>query len=299
MANDGNYNNFAIKTKRRNKSFPLKSPEVNQEVGTYVHEATGLPAKLKNPDLEITIEITDEKAYIYANRQMGIGGLPAGSSGPSLCLLSGGIDSPVAAYMMMKRGTRSHFIHFLNSTEVTLAVKDKIIDLVKQLAKFQGHSTLHIVPFQDLQWEIIGKVEDRFRMLVYRRFMLKLANRVAKENNINALITGDSLSQVASQTIENLRTVYEASELPILHPLIGFNKLETIRLAEKIGTMEISSRPYDDCCTFYVPRHPATKSNIKTIRYQEKNLDEEVLIKVALEKMETIGIHPELEFEGK
>lgn len=299
LTGDKKWNNFAIITKRHDKNFPLKSPKINQIVGTFVHENTGLPANLKKPELDIRIEITPKNAYIYANGHFGIGGLPVGGTGSTLCLLSGGIDSPVAAYMLMKRGTKVHFIHFLNSTEVTLAVKDKIIDLVTHLNKFQGHAKLYIVPFMDLQWEIIGKIEDRFRMLVYRRYMLKIANRVAGENRISALITGDSLAQVASQTLENLRNVYEASELPIFHPLIAFNKLETIRLAEKIGTMEISSRPYDDCCTFYVPRHPATKSKMRIIQLQEKDLDEEKLINMALDKMEIIGIQPKLAFKKK
>jgi len=277
---------FAIDTRRHVKQFPMQSPDINREIGAIVQKKTGAPVNIKNPDLRITVEITQDNGYVHGKKNLGIGGLPVGSAGEALCLLSGGIDSPVAAYMLMKRGSKIQYIHFLNATDVTIAVKDKIEDLVKQLAKIQGKSRLFIVPFQDLQWEIISKVHEKYRMLVYRRFMLKIANRVAQKEKIKALITGDSLSQVASQTIENIQTVYESSELPILHPLIGFNKLETIRIAEKIGTMEISSRPYDDCCTFYVPKHPATKANVDIILKQEKDLDDEVLIESVLAKMQ-------------
>ncbi len=293
MAQSTPHKSFSIDTRRHNKRFPLKSPEINGKIGAAVQRVTGVPVNIKHPELPIVVEIAQYNAYIYSRRNFGAGGLPVGSTSDTLCLLSGGIDSPVAAYMMMKRGSRVHFVHFLNTTKVTAAVKDKISDLAKRLGQIQGKAKLFVVPFEDIQRQIVAHVDPRYRMLVYRRFMLKIANRIAEKSNINALVTGDSLSQVASQTIENLRVVYEASELPVLHPLIGFNKLETIRIAEKIGTMDISSRPYDDLCSSYVPKHPSTKTNLKTINLQEADLKANELIQLALEKIDILKISPD------
>lgn len=268
-----NIQTFRVKTERTDKSFSLESMEVDKLVGAEINKKFGYKVKLKNPEFTLHINIAKEHTIVCGNLIPGSSGLPVGMAGRVLCLLSGGIDSPVAAYQMMRRGAILELVHFQNQTTVTDEVSQKIIDLAKVLAKYQGKINLHIVPFEYWQKQTIMKVPSDYRMLTTRRLMFKIGAIIAKKHHCQALITGDSLGQVASQTLENLSVVYQATDMLKLSPLIGTNKSEIISLARKIGTLEISSRPYEDCCSLFVARHPQTKADIKDIETIEKNLD--------------------------
>ncbi len=213
-----------------------------------------------------------KRNFLYTKKFNGVGGLPTGSSGKVVSLLSGGIDSPVASFLMIKRGCNTIFVHFHNRTINSEQALSKIRKIVEVLTKFQGKSKLYVVPFERLQLEIIRNVPSKYRMIVYRRFMLKIANYIAERENAKAIVTGDNLGQVASQTIENLNTIYRISALPIFSPLIGLNKREIVDLAKKIGTYEYSILPYQDCCSFMISPHPVTRSDPKMIERFEEHI---------------------------
>ena len=277
---------YRISTKRQNKKFELTSPEVNKKLADYLI-SKGFKADITKFTKEIFIEICSDKIYIFFDKITCLGGLPITKDGKVLSLLSGGIDSPVASYLISKRGTIVHYIHFFNDTINSRAALDKIKKLVTKLTEYQLDSKLYIVPFKDLQKEIILKIPSKYRMLVYKRYMFKIANALARKENYKALITGDNLGQVASQTLDNIKTTYSASSIPVLHPLIGFDKLETIDLAKRIGTYEISILPYEDCCSLLVSQHPETRSKLEDLERMEKEINLE-LIKEAIRKIEKI-----------
>ncbi len=256
---------FRIDASRSNKSFSLNSIEINREVGEFVVKRTGKKVDLKNPDAVVWIEICDKEAYVYSTRVEGVGGLPVGVAGRVVALISGGIDSPVAAFMAMKRGCEIIAVHFFNQTMHSPKVREKIRTLAQKLAEFQGEVRLYMVPFQDVQMEIIKNVPPKLRMLVYRRSMMRMANIIAEREKCRGIVTGDSLSQVASQTLENLNVIYSASKIVVLPPLIGMDKEEIIQLARKIGTYEISIQPYDDCCSFMIAKHPETRARLEDV----------------------------------
>lgn len=256
--NFGPAKTFRISASRSNKKFPLSSQQIEQAAGKAVNKKWGWPVDLKNYDLNIHIEISNKEALIYGNVTQGIGGLPARVSGKIVCLLSGGIDSPVAAFSLIKRGVEIILIHFQNQTKVEDEVSAKILDLARVLARAQGGIKLIIVPFAPLQNEIVKKVPADTRMVINRRAMFKIANLVAKKEHCLGLATGDSIGQVASQTLPNLQCMYAASDLPIFTPLAGQNKREIMQTAKQIGTLEISNRPYEDCCSLFVAKHPRT-----------------------------------------
>lgn len=264
---------FAVETMRSYKKFPYKSQEISKKIGEILGKEFGLKVDLKNPDIKISIFITKEETYVCGKDIEGIGGLPTGTSGKLLCLLSGGIDSPVAAYTMMKRGAQVDFIHFQNQTEVTQEVSEKIFDLAKTLCSYQTSGKLYIVPFAFWQKQIVMKIPADYRMLITRRLMFKISAQVAKKQKYLGLVTGDSLGQVASQTLENLSVVYAGTDILKLNPLSGTNKVEIMRLAHKIGTLEISNRPYEDCCSLFVAVHPQTRAKKDKVEELEKRLD--------------------------
>ena len=263
---------FKIEARRSDKKFDLKSPQINAKVGEYVLENTKLTVDVHHPDIEVVVEIGQKNCYIYFEKTSGIGGLPIGTTGKLISLISGGIDSPVASYMMNKRGAKIIFIHFKNKT-INNTGDDKIKNLVKGLSRFQGRSKLYIIPFEEFQKEIIAKIPSKNRMIIYRRIMFKLAEMIAKRENAKGFVTGDSLSQVASQTLENIGVIYNSANLPIFPPLIGMNKQEIIDLAVKIGTYETSILPYQDCCSFLIAKHPETKAKLEDIVKQEEILE--------------------------
>lgn len=278
---------FKVDTSRSNKNFPLNSVEINREVGRHLMVKTGKKVDLKNPDVTIWVEICDKEAYVYSERIEGVGGLPVGVAGKVVSLISGGIDSPVAAFMMMKRGCEVVLAHFFNQTMHSPKVREKIKMLAEKLAEYQGEIKLYMVPFQDIQMEIIKSTPPKLRMIVYRRSMMRMANLIAEKEGCKAVVTGDSLSQVASQTLENINVVYSSSRLTVLPPLIGMDKEEIVNLAKKIGTYEISIMPYEDCCSFMIARHPETRAKIEEIVKYE-NFDE--LEERAVEKSEIVEV---------
>ncbi len=272
---------FRVATKRSNKEFPLSSIEVNKEVGRFIADSTGSKVELKNPETTISIEIGSSEAYVFFEEVKGIGGLPVGSSGKVVSLLSGGIDSPVASFLAMKRGCRVVFVHAFNSTQAGEGALGKVRDIVKQLTRIQLSSTLYIVPFRELQQEIVMNAPSKLRMILYRRMMMRIAEEIAKKENAKAIITGDSIGQVASQTLENIGCIYHGSRLPVLPPLIGMTKEEIVSIAKRIGTYPHSIRPYPDCCSFMIAKHPETKGKLDEILKYEKAISHEEVRKCA------------------
>lgn len=280
---------FKIEARRADKKFEFKSPEINMKVGEYVLENTDLVVDVHNPDLEIVTDIGIKECFIYFDKILGIGGLPTGTTGKLVSLLSGGIDSPVASYMMTKRGARLIFVHFKNRTMGGANDgEEKIHNLTKILSKFQGKSKLYIIPFEEFQKEIITKIPAKNRMIVYKRIMFQIAQRIARKEKARGLVTGDSLSQVASQTLENIEVIYDSVSLPIFSPLIGMNKQEIINLAIKIETFKTSIIPYQDCCSFLIAKHPETKAKLAEIQKQEEGLEINDIIDKIISETECI-----------
>lgn len=280
------FTTFRVEATRSNKSFPLNSMEINREVGSHIAGVTGKAVKLKEPDVTVYIEICEKESYVYTSKIPGIGGLPVGTAGKVVALVSGGIDSPVAAFMMMKRGCEVVAVHFFNQTLHSLQVRRKIEMLAEKLAEIQGRMKLYMVPFGEVQREIIKAVPAKWRMLIYRRSMMRMANLIARQERASGVVTGDSLSQVASQTLQNLDVIYKASNLPVLPPLIGFDKEETISIARQIGTYEVSIMPYEDCCSLMIAKHPETKGDPETAEQIEKGINFSQLEKKAVEEAE-------------
>ncbi len=280
FAKDKDFETFRISTKRRDKTYKLGSMEVDKELGAVVADELKKKVQLVNPDLDIKVEISNKSAYISDRDIRGVGGMPINTRQKVICLLSGGIDSPVAAYMLMKRGCEVILVHFQNRSQVTKAVENKVSELAEQLSKFQINTKLFIIPFDNLQQDIINKVKPELRMLAYRAIMTKIATILAKGNKAKFLVTGDNLSQVASQTWDNLHALYKNTEIPVLSPLIGLDKQEIINLAKRIGTFDISSLPYADCCTYFVPKHPELHATAGVIRACMENIEESLLTQV-------------------
>lgn len=287
MLKKGDFNTFAVRSMRSNKNFPISSQQINEIIGKYIAEKLRRRVDLKDPDITVYVEICKKGAFIYLEKYRGIGGLPVGSSGKIVASLSGGIDSPVASFLMMKRGCEVVFVHIFNRSIDGRAVITKIYDVVEQLTRIQLESKIYIVPFEDIQKRIISSIPARYRMIIYRRSIMKILNEIAKIEKALGIVTGDNLGQVASQTLDNLRCIYDVSDLPVFTPLIGMNKEETVELARKIGTYEISIRPYPDCCSFMIARHPETRAKIEDMVDMEKTIENlEELIKEAIEKSE-------------
>jgi len=248
---------FRLNARRGYKQFPLTSPEINYEVGGYLKAELGLAVDLNNPEITVHVEVTEKETYIYTDKRRGIGGLPVGSSGKGVVLFSGGIDSPVAAYTMMKRGMEVVLVHLYNST--INREFSKIKSLARQLSRYQGRTQLIMIDLEEFQRHAIAMVPDKYRMIIYKRQMIRSAGKVAEEVKASALVTGDSLGQVASQTLENISAIYDASPLPLLSPLIGYDKEEIIELGQRIGTFDISIEEYCDICSFLIAKHPETR----------------------------------------
>jgi thiamine biosynthesis protein ThiI len=285
------FHSFRITTKRAEKTYPLTSTEVNRIVGAAVVERTGADVSLRDPELNIFVEIVGAHAYFYHERFAGAGGLPVGMSGQVACLLSGGIDSPVAAYRMMKRGCRIVFIHFHGHPFVSRASADKAEELARHLTRHQYYSRLYLVAFGDIQRQVVLSAPPPLRVVLYRRLMVRIAQELASSNQCWALVTGDSLGQVASQTAGNISVVDEAATIPFLRPLIGMDKIEITDQAQMIGTFETSIEPDQDCCKLFMPTNPSTHANLEQVRRAEAALDVETLIKQALEKTELREFH--------
>lgn len=280
------FTTFRVTAKRADKRLTLTSMDVERAVGKHLCAITGKTVNLTNPDLTVYIELLSKEAYYSADKVAGPGGMPVGVSGKVACLISGGIDSPVAAYRMMKRGCRALFVHFSGRPLVSRASEEKVHELVQTLTAHQYESRLYVVPFGEIQREIVAHAPAPFRVVLYRRLMLRIAEELARREDCWGLVTGDSLGQVASQTPENLSVVQEAAELPILRPLIGMDKVEITDQAQRIGTFATSIEPDQDCCSLFTPPHPSTKTRIDDIRKIERAFDIGTLVKQGLDKAE-------------
>ena len=266
------FQTFKIFTKRQNKSFPHTSPELNSMIGELVCNKLNKKVKLKKPDLELRIEIIEDLALIGHQSDRGFGGLPIGCGEEALSLISSGIDSPVASFKMLKRGVQLSYIHFHSAPATGHESIENVKKIIDKLSEFQSSKKLFLVPFLDVQKAIMSTAPNKYWVILFRRAMVKLSCVIAKKINAKALITGENVGQVASQTLSNINAISEASSMPILRPLIGYNKKEIINLAGDIGTYEISILPYEDCCGFFVPKHPETKARLNLVKDCEKEI---------------------------
>ena len=283
---DIKFDTFKIHTKRHNKNFEYTSPELNSIVGEHIRLITKASVKLKNPDITIYIEVVDNNAYVGWDRLKGYGGLPAGSCESALSLISSGIDSPVASFEMIKRGVKIEFIHFHSAPATTIESKQNVDEIVSYLCNFQPTSTLLHIPILTIQQEIMKIIPEKLWVIFFRRAMLSIASIIATKKNFNALVTGESIGQVASQTLANMRSIADASSLPILRPLAGSNKEEIINRAINIGTYNLSIKPYQDCCSFFIPNHPETKARIDIVKKFDSKLNIEKLLKESIDNAE-------------
>ncbi len=282
---------FKVESKRSDKRFPLTSIGISQEIGGRLAEAhPNCRVDVHNPAYTVFVEIRDLAAYVHGPAEPGAGGLPTGVGGRAMCLLSGGIDSPVAAYMMAKRGMEVECIHFFSYPYTSQLAKDKVLELARLVTRYCGRMTVNIVGFTEIQEAIRDNCPEEFFTLIMRRFMMEISQRVGQEDGCGALVTGENLGQVASQTMEAMTVTGAVVDIPIFMPLIGMDKEEIITIARKIGTLETSVLPYEDCCTVFTPKHPKTKPNIGQLLKAERNLDREALIRRALESVEKITV---------
>lgn len=279
---------FKVSARRSDKRYPLDSPAINGQIGHRVLVANkNLSVDVKNPDHVMNVEIRDH-AYLYVKVVPAVGGMPVGTNGRATLLLSGGIDSPVAGWMIAKRGVHINAVHFHSYPYTSDRAKEKVLDLARILSESCCGIRVHVVPFTKIQMEIHEKCPDEYTTLIMRRFMMRIAERVAITEKSEALITGESIGQVASQTMTALGTTDMVVNMPVFRPVIGFDKTEIIAIAEKIGTMETSSLPYEDCCTVFTPRHPATHPHLDIIEAAEAKLDMEALIQEAIDGIEIV-----------
>jgi len=277
---------FKVVTKRANKDFPMNSMEVSGAVGAYILKNTeGYTVEIKKPDATIDIEIRD-KAYVYISRDKGIGGMPYGINGNTMLMLSGGIDSPVAGFMMAKRGIEVHGVYYHSHPYTSERAKDKVKELARILAGYTGKIHLHVVPFTEIQMDIMDKCPDDELTIIMRRFMMRCACGLAEKLGIQSVTTGESIGQVASQTMESIVVSDDAGDRPVFRPLVAMDKTDIMDISRKIGTYETSILPYEDCCTIFVPKHPVTKPKLKYITKHEEALDVIGLVERALEGTE-------------
>jgi thiamine biosynthesis protein ThiI len=281
--NGTHFASFRIDTQRSDKTFPLNSPEINRRLGAAVKESSAARVDLTHPELTVFVEILPRDAFFGFNKVPGAGGLPVGASGRVVSLISGGIDSPVAAYRMMQRGCRLIFVHFHSAPYLDKTSQEKVRQLVTALTRHQFQSRLYMVPFGEIQRQIVAAVNRPLRVILYRRMMLRIAEGLARKEKAKALVTGESLGQVASQTLENMAVIQQAAALPILRPLVGMDKQEIIDQARRIGSFEISSIPDQDCCQLFVPKHPATKSTLWVVEEDESRLDIAALLRSGID----------------
>ena len=280
------FSSFRITTNRADKRFPMNSEQVNRDLGTFVKELTGAQVSLKEPELSIYLDIQARGILVYFEEVKAHGGLPVGVSGKVAVMLSGGIDSPVAAWQMMKRGCQAMFVHFHSYPLVDRTSMEKAVDLVDHLNRHQYESNLFMVPLSEIQKQIILSCRPSYRVVLYRRFMVRITEALAKRNRAKAIVTGESCGQVASQTLENIAVVDNAAGMPILRPLIGNNKEEIVDMSQDIGTFSTSILPDQDCCTLFVPKHPETKADLDTVLRLEETLSVDEMVKEAVENTE-------------
>ena len=283
---------FKVHARRARKNYPKESMEINMDLGeTLLNAYPEMRVDVHDPDILLNIEIR-EKIYIYSETIPGPGGMPVGTGGKAMLLLSGGIDSPVAGYMIAKRGVKIDAVYFHAPPYTSERAKQKVVDLARIVSRYAGPIYLHVINFTDIQLYIYEKCPHEELTIIMRRYMMRIAEHIAKETECLGLITGESIGQVASQTMNSLMATNEVCELPVYRPLIGFDKQEIVEVSEKIGAFETSIQPFEDCCTIFVAKHPVTKPNLNVIRRHERNLDEKIeeLVKTALETDELIVV---------
>ena len=277
-----NAKSFKVESKRADKSYYLNSIQISQEVGGELAERfPSVAVDVHNPDLTVYVEIREKAAYVHAPAVPGAGGLPVGMGGRAVSLLSGGLDSPVSSWMMARRGVELEMVHFVSPPYTSQQAQDKVLELAHLLTGYCGRLVVHIVPFTKIQEEIRKNCPEEYFTLIMRRFMMRLAQAVARKIGAKALVTGESLGQVASQTMLALGTTDDVCEMPVLRPLIGMDKVEIIRIARQIGTFDTSILPYEDCCTVFTPRHPCTRPKLEDVRAAEAALDVDALVNEA------------------
>jgi thiamine biosynthesis protein ThiI len=281
---------FAVRTRREDKRFALNSMQVDREIGGAVKDALGIAVDLDNPELTIGIEIFPERAFVSIGKHPGAGGLPVGVSGRAVALLSGGIDSPVAAYRMMRRGLCLEFVHFHSYPLLSRTSQDKARELAAHLTRYQAHANLFLVPFGMLQREIVARVRRPLRVVLYRRFMMRIAGAIGAQTGAQAMVTGESLGQVASQTLDNMQVIERAAPMPLLRPLVGMDKNEIIEQARRLGTFETSIIPDQDCCTLFVPRHPETHARPEEVEAAESTLNIQQMVTEAVNGTERVEL---------
>ena len=282
---------FKVESKRSDKSFPLNSIQLSQEIGGRLAEAhPGVEVDVHHPDYTVFVEVRDLAAYVHGPAEPGAGGLPTGVGGRAMCLLSGGIDSPVAAWMIAKRGVEIESVHFFSYPYTSQLAKDKVLELARLVSRYSGRMTVNVVSFTEIQEAIRDNCPEEYFTLIMRRFMMEISQRIAKDHGCGALITGENLGQVASQTMEAMTVTGAVVDIPIFMPLVGMDKEEIVTIARKIGTLETSILPYEDCCTVFTPKHPKTRPAIGQLLNAEKRLDREALIQRALESVEKIQV---------
>lgn len=282
---------FKVEARREDKTFPLRSPDICRQIGGVVlKNVDGVSVDVHKPDIQVNIEVRGD-ALVYTDKLRGAGGMPVGTNGKAALLLSGGIDSPVAGYMISKRGVTIDAVHFHSHPYTSDRAKEKVIDLAKIISEYCGRINLHIVPFTDIQLAIIEKCPEKCLTIIMRRYMMRLAERIAEKNGARALITGESIGQVASQTLESLCSTDAAVSMPVFRPCIGMDKEEIVTISKKIETYETSILPYEDCCTIFVPKHPKTRPSLEEIAEAERALDNaDELMDEAMAGVEVIKI---------
>ena len=280
---------FKVESKRADKTFPMTSIQLSQYVGGELHDRyPHLTADMHHPELTVHVEVRDFDAYIHADPEPGAGGLPVGMGGRALSLLSGGIDSPVSSYMVAKRGVIVDMIHYYSYPYTSPEAKEKVLDLARLLVPYTGKQCVHVVPFTKIQEELRRSCPEELFTILMRRFMMRIACRVAEKNDIHALVTGESVGQVASQTLEAMVCTDAVCTVPVLRPLVGMDKEEIVRVSRKIGTFETSILPYEDCCTVFTPKHPRTKPKLEELEEAEKALDIDRLVDEAVSNIERV-----------
>lgn len=290
MLESKTHNSFAVRAHRSSKSFGMNSEEINRQLGAKIVDEKGWKVNLSNPELTVYVTITEHAALISLRKEKGAGGLPVGTSGKMISLLSSGIDSPVASYRMMKRGAEVIFLHFHSYPMTSLQSVELVKELVSVLQESQPRSTLILAPLADLQKKIVTDTPAKLRVVLYRRAMLQIAERIGREHGALAIVTGESLGQVASQTLENMAVTAEDINLPVFKPLIGMDKQEIVDQAEALGTYDISIRPYEDCCSLLVPTTVETRANLEQVRNIEQSLPWNAMLNTVIERVEILNV---------
>lgn len=285
----GNAKTFKVESRRSDKRFPLNSIEISCEVGGVILDACPqLTVDVHNPDIEVRVEIREFGAYIHAGQFKGAGGMPVGTNGKGMLLLSGGIDSPVAGFMMAKRGVKLEAVHFESFPYTSELAREKVIELARTISVYTGSIIVHIVSLTHIQEELVKHCDEDYFTLLLRRYMMTIAERIANERECGALITGESVGQVASQTMQALAVTDNAVSMPVFRPCIGMDKEEIVQISRKIDTYDISIQPYEDCCTVFTPKHPKTRPELEKVLREERKLDFEALVNEALEGKYTV-----------